>query len=195
MKKALIAPVFFAILLLVSASAAGETEPAAVFSQERDLLENGTLAERITLGNSVFILEVAEVFPPEAQIFYERTPFDGVNEQEVLETWDYEQTAVQCRVVGSEKSDYRLYFARNMTARSSGEKAPCPDDDFPDPAPGDRLLVFDSGMRNGFSSLPPLWEGRTDQINAIVVLDGNGHATVCLAGTVLLRGSSAIPID
>ena len=194
MKKALIAPVLIAILL-VSASAAGEARPADVYSQERDLLENGTLAERITLGNGVYILEVTEVFPPEAQCFYERTPFDGVKEQEILETWDYEQTAVHCRVVCSEKSDYRLYLGRNMTARSSGEKAPCPDDDFPDPAPGDRLLVFDSGMRNGFSSLPPLWEGRTDQINAIVVLDGNGHATVCLAGTVLLRGSSAIPID
>lgn len=195
MKKAWIAPVLIAILLLVSASAAGKAEPDAVFSQERELLETGTLAERIALGNGVYILEVTEVFPPEAQCFYERTPFDGVKEQEVLETWDYEQTAVHCSVVGSEKSDYRLYFGRDMTARSSGKKAPCPDDDFPDPAPGDLLLVFDSGMRNGFSSLPPLWEGRTDQVNAIVVLDGNGHATVCLDGTVLLRGSSAIPID
>ena len=194
MKKALIVPVLFA-LLLVSASAKGETGPNAVYSQERTLLENGTLAERIALGNGVYILEVTEVFPPEAQRFYERTPFDGVNEQEVLETWDYEETAVHCRVVGSEKSDYRLYFGRNMTARSSGEKAPCPDDGFPDPSPGDRLLVFGSGMRNGFSSLPPLWEGGTDQVNAIVVLDGKGHVTVCLSGTVLLRGSSAIPID
>ena len=173
----------------------GSDGPAAVFALERDLLEHGALAERLALGSGVYILEVAEVSPPEGQVFLQRSPFDGAEEQTILDTWDYESTVVRCRVLGSEKWDYRLVFGRRFVSRSEGEGAPCPDDDFPDPRPGDRLLVFDS-LGNGISTVRlPLWESRADQDNTVVVLDGEGHVTVCLSGTIQMRGSDAVPID
>ncbi len=176
-------------------SAAGKGGPAAVFSLERELLEHGALAERLALGNGVHVLEVAEVSPPEAQVFIERGPYNGLEEPEILDFWDYELTAVLCRVVGSEKRDYRLVFGRRFVSRFGGEAAPCPDDDFPDPKPGDRLLVFDSGT-NGISTVQsPLWGSQAHQSNTVVVLDGEGRVTVCLSGTIRMRGSDAVPID
>lgn len=195
MKKVLTASLILSVILLLSTSAAGEANPPAVFVQEWELLESGKLAERIAQGNCVYILEVAEVFPPEAQYFNEKTAISSEEPQVILDTWDYELTSVLCHIMGSANRDYRLDFGRNFTSRSSGEKVSCPDDDFPDPAPGDRLLVFDSGMRNGFSSSPPLWAGSADQVNAIVVLDGKSHATVCLSGFSFQRGSDAVRIE
>ncbi len=194
MKRTVAALAVLAMLLL-SASAAGEAGPAAVFSQERELLASGTLAERVALGNGVYILEVTEVSPAEARYYNELTPFDGVKEQEILETWDYELTAVRCRVVGSDDRDLRLYFGRRFVSRSGGEAAPCPDDDFPDPKPGDRLLAFRSGTNGMSSGGLPLWEGRADQRNTAVVLDGDHNVTVCLSDAILIRGSDAVPID
>ena len=194
MKRTIVALAVMAMLLL-SASAAGEALPAAVFAQEWELISSGTLAERHALGNGVYILEVTEVSPAEARYYNELSPFDGEKEQEVMETWDYELTAVRCRVVGSEDRDLRLYFGRRFVSRSGGEAPPCPDDDFPDPMPGDRLLAFRSGTNGMSSGGLPLWEGRADQRNTTVVLDGDHHVTVCLSDTVLRRGSDAVPID
>ncbi len=194
MKKAVFSALVFPIILFLSASAT-DAGPAAVFTQEWYLLEYGTLIERVALGNGVYILEVTEVSVPKAQVFNEMTPFDGIKEQEVLETWDYELTAVRCRVVGSEEYDYRLYFGRRFVSRSGGEAAPCPDDDFPDPKPGDRLLVFDSGATGMGTVRQPLWEDHADQNNTVVVLDGENRVTVCLSGSFQPRGSDAVPID
>ncbi len=69
MKKILAATLILSVILLLSASAAGEAGPPTVFVQERDLLESGKLAERIAQGNRVYILEVTEVSPPEAQYY------------------------------------------------------------------------------------------------------------------------------
>ncbi len=195
MKKILTSTLIISIILLISASAAEKAAPSAVFAQEQVLLEYGELAERLAQGNGVYILEVTEVSSPESQYFNEQTLFSREKPQEIADIWDYELTTVLCRVVGSDNLDYRIDFGRNFTSRSGGEKAACPDDDFPNPSPGDRLLVFDSGMRNGFSSSPPLWAGSADQVNSVVVLDGKGHATVCLSGFPFERGSDAVRID
>lgn len=195
MKKTLIAALLLAALLLVSASASGEAAPAEVFAQERALLDSGTPAERIAQGSGVYILEVAEVSPPEGKSFHVMTPYSGEEPQEILETWDYAETAVRCRVVGSDQWDFMLYFGRHFISRSGIGEAACPDDDFPDPGPGDRLLVFGS-LPNGMSSVrAPLDESRADQRNTVVVCDSEGRVTVCLTGTLLLRGSGATPID
>lgn len=195
MKKKLASSLIISIILLISASAAEKVSPSAVFAQEQSLLEYGILAERLAQGNRVYILEVTEVSSPESQYYNEQTPFSREKPQEITDIWDYELTTVLCRVVGSDNLDYRIDLGRNFSSRSGGEKAACPDDDFPNPSPGDRLLVFDSAMRNGFSSSPPLWAGRADQVNSVVVLDGKNHATVCLSGFLFERGSDAVRID
>ena len=113
MKKILAASLILSVILLLSASAAGEAGPPTVFVQERDLLESGKLAERIAQGNRVYILEVTEVSPPEAQYYNELTPFSREKPQEIRDVWDYELTTVLCRVVGSDDRDYRLDFGRH----------------------------------------------------------------------------------
>lgn len=196
MKKRWIAALLLTIFLMLPVSASGTADPADVFLQERELLASGTPAEKLVQGRGVYILEVAEVSPPEAQFFHQMTPFDGKDPQEITEIWDYSLTTVRCHIVGSETGDYVLCFGRDFVSRSGGKKAVCPDDGFPDPLPGDRLLLFDqASQRNGGSVSPPLWESHADQINSIVVVDGECHVTVCLSGTPMTRGSDAIPID
>ena len=195
-KKTLVIGLILPVIILLTASMPPETDPTAVFDQEYDLLAYGTLADRIALENGMYILEVIDVYAPEAQHFDIFSPFDSEKPREIIDTLDYSLTTVHCRVLGSEEWDFCLYFGRQFVSRSSGDRIICPDDDFPNPSLGDRLLVFNSGMRNGLSSSPPLWETHADQINTVIVIDGKNHITVCLSGSLRGRNNNTlIPID
>ena len=85
MKKRWIAASLLTIFLMLPVSASGTADPADVFLQERELLASGTPAEKLVQGRGVYILEVAEVSPPEAQFFHQMTPFDGKDPQEITE--------------------------------------------------------------------------------------------------------------
>lgn len=182
-------------VLILPARAAEQSVPEQVFGQEAALLADGRLAERVALGQSVYIVRVTEVEAPTALTFEEREPASGQAEPQVLDIWDYTSVTVRGEIVGSETLDYRLTFGRDFTSRGTGAVPDCPDDGFPDPKVGDLLLVFDKGMQNGLTAVPPLWAGSADQVNSVVVMDGGGHCTVCLTGTPLERGSSAVPIE